>query len=62
MSYKAKSQAILLILNELEKELNEVEQNGIKKRTVDTEIYEKLKETLIQASNHFEDLADVENK
>tara|TARA_R110000850_G_scaffold174392_1_gene299939 strand:- start:22 stop:276 length:255 start_codon:yes stop_codon:yes gene_type:complete len=60
MNYKATSQAILAVINELDSEVYEVERLGEQRRTVSTELYLRVKNTLLQASSHFEDLADNE--
>jgi len=60
MNYKATSQAILAVINELDSEVYEVERLGEQRRTVSKELYLRVKNTLLQASSHFEDLADNE--
>lgn len=60
MNYKATSQAILAVINELDSEVYEVERLGEQRRTVSKELYLRVKSTLLQASSHFEDLADNE--
>jgi len=62
MNYKATSQAILAIVNELDSDIYEMVRHGEPRRTVSKELYEKVKSTLLQASSHFEDLADGEER
>ncbi|MGR3704068.1 hypothetical protein [Sulfitobacter sp.] len=60
MNYKATSQAILAVLNELDSEVYEVIRLGEQRRTVSKDLYIKVQSTLLKASSHFEDLADQE--
>ncbi|WP_146170597.1 hypothetical protein [Cereibacter changlensis] len=62
MNYKAGSQAILAIINELDCDIYEMERHGEPRRTVSKELYERVKLTLLQVSSHLEDLADGEER
>ncbi|MBX8803177.1 hypothetical protein HBA92_20840 [Ochrobactrum sp. MR28] len=62
MIYKAASQAILAVMEQLKSEVYEMERFGEKRRTVSTDLYLKVEETLLKASNYFEAMADNDKK